>query len=239
MIVYPKNWNQDYEKYSIVKKSIDLNITNIIDILVDILNKLKIKHLAYSGGIDSTLLLVLLTECFGYNKIHTYSISSRKNHPDMKYARMGSKKYNSIHHEYIVNPNNKDIDKFLGDNAVRQLYENIPTKEIICGDGIDEFMCGYYKHLGGNSDEYNYFLSRLLPDHLIPLNKLSGKVKVYLPYLNSKLINIFKNISLAKKVDLINRKKIIVKIAEYFNIPKEIIYRNKYGFIDAFRDVDK
>jgi len=41
------------------------------------------------------------------------------------------------------------------------------------------------------------------------------------------------------KVDSENRKKLMVSTAEYLNIPKEIIYRNKYGFVDAFREKNK
>lgn len=74
---------------------------------------------------------------------------------------------------------------------------------------------------------------------LIPLHNNSSNVEVFLPYLDGRLVNIFRNIPLAEKVDSENRKKIMFKIAFDIGVPKEIIKRNKYGFVDAFREYDK
>jgi len=50
-------------------------------------------------------------------------------------------------------------------------------------------------------------LERLTPDHLIPLDKNSGEVRVYLPYLDSELIEIYSWIPLYQKVDNNKRKR--------------------------------
>ncbi len=235
MIVYPKNWQRDYEELCLTSSDVD----NLIATLYNVLKNINIKHLAYSGGVDSTIVLHILSDIF--KDVSTYTISCREDHPDILFARKGSGIYKSNHHEFIVGPTYNESDEFVGDNAVRQLFELITefTEEIICCDGIDEFMCGYHKHKDLLEDTYKYFFNRLYPDHLIPLNKNSVGVKVYLPYLDKEIINIYRNIPLYKKVDNENRKKIVVKIAKCLGISKKFFDRHKYGFCDAFIEEDK
>lgn len=235
MIIYPKNWKKDWKK--LTYPSVD--ITKLVSTLHKILKKLRISHISYSGGIDSTILLCLLSDIF--DEINTYTISSRESHPDIQFARKGSRLFGSKHHEFIVKPTQMKSDRFLGDNAVRQLFENVAkfTDTIICCDGIDEFICGYYEHRNIRLETYTYYLSRLLPDHLTPLDKASKHIKVVLPYLDEKLVSILRQIPLSEKVDKVNRKKIMTSIAKYLSIPEEFIFRNKYGFCDAFIDKNK
>ena len=213
MVIHPKDWKKNYEEFAQSENKNPVNVVEIIDVLKGIISDINVNHLAYSGGIDSTILLCLMSKIF--NEVHTYSIASRKEHKDLHFARIGSKIYGSVHHEFVVKPTTIETDEFPGDNAVRQLFEcaNKFTDKIMCGDGVDEFMCGYYKHMDLTFDTYFYFLSQLLPVHLIPLNKGSKNVKVYLPYLDDKLIAITKNIPLTFKVDTTTRKKIMVDIA--------------------------
>ena len=236
MIVYPDNWKKDYSDYA----DHDIEIQSIIGVLRSVLSHINTPHIGYSGGIDSTIMLDIMSNVYGCD-IHTYTISSREDHPDVLFARMGSEFYNTNHHEFIVEPTKADTDRFNGDNVVRQFFENVSkhTDTIITCDGVDEFMCGYYDHQDMKQRTYEFYLGRLNPDHLIPLNNASKDVKVYLPYLDERLIHIYRNVPLAAKVDHNNRKKLMVKIAEYLDIPREIIERNKYGFCDAFRESDK
>lgn len=236
MIVYPKNWKQDYEELT----NFCFDSCGMLNKLYLILKKINVPHIAYSGGIDSTIILQIISTAY-YEKIHTYTIASREDHPDLQFARKGSKIYNTVHHEFIVKPTNMKTDKFRGDNAVRQLFESLPefTDKIICCDGIDEFMCGYYDHQKHTANKYNYYLSRLLPYHLIPLNNASKDIEVYLPYLDTQLIDIYKKTPLVAKVDSKYRKKPMIEISKYLGIPDEFINRNKYGFCDAFIGKDK
>jgi len=237
VIVYPKNWNQKYEELS----NLYLDpCEEIIDTLYLILKKINVLALAYSGGLDSTLMLHIMSIVY-HKKIHTYTIGSRKDHPDIQFARKGSKIYNTIHHEFIVEPTYKNTDKFKGDNAVRQLFELVSefTDKIICCDGIDEFMCGYYDHQDRKVSTYRHYLSKLTPNHLIPLNKNSKNIEVYLPYLDDYLIDIYRKIPLTAKADSENRKKIMIEMAVRLGISDKFINRNKYGFCDAFIEKDK
>lgn len=240
MIVYPKKWQLEYCNLYTYENNNNVDILKIINMLEDILIAINIRHIAYSGGVDSTIILCLMSQLF--DNISTYTISCRKDHPDVKFASIGSKLYKSNHHEFIIGEEYKqDGDRDFGDNAVRRFFE-LSSKyidKIICCDGIDEFMCGYYKHQDESEDTYRYYLSRLTPDYLVPLNKNSKNIKVFLPYLNKNLLDLIGIIPLNKKVDGTNRKKIIMKIADYLNIPKEISRRNKYGFCDAFIEKNK
>ncbi len=239
MIIHPTDWFKKYEEFAYPGCNTSVDITEIIDLLKEVIYNTGVNHLAYSGGVDSTILLCLMSDIF--YEVNTYTISSRKDNKDIYFSRLGSNIYESDHHEFIVEPNKKETDKFTGDNAVRQLFENVInfTDKIICGDGVDEFMCGYHKHKDLSFDTYSKFLKELLPNHLIPLNIGSMNVKVFLPYLDNKVVGIMKNVALTEKVDHNERKKIINKIAKRLGIEEKIIYRHKYGFIDAFIEKDK
>jgi len=236
MIVYPKNWKKNYDEYGDFN---NINIPKLVDTLISVVKSFKITHLAYSGGIDSTIILRILS--YLYRDVYTYTISSRLDHPDIKFARLGANYCNSHHNEFIVKPTQEHSDRYLGDNVVRQFFEcvKVHTSDIICCDGIDEFMCGYYEHKNMSMTTYMFYLNRLYNDHLVPLNNNSKEVKVYLPYLDDDLIEIYRNIPLHLKVSMHVRKKIMVQMAEYLNIPEKFISRNKYGFCDAFRDKNK
>ena len=243
MIVFPINWKKNYEELCVPKDSIDVDIPKIIDIIHNTLKEIGVFHLAYSGGIDSTLMLLLLSK---FSRcVNTYTISNRVNHPDISFASFGSSFFKSNHTEFIIKEDKKESDIFQGDNCVRQFFENVSqyTDKIICCDGIDEFMCGYYDHIPMSQERYYFYLSRLLPNHLIPLDKNSGNVEVYLPYLDDNLIDVLKNIALDKKVFNNVRKKIMVDIGYYYNqhnsFPESIIKRKKYGFCDAFIEKNK
>ncbi len=225
MIVYPKNWAQDYQVYS--KSVVELFVTQLTNIIYE----MGVHNLAYSGGIDSTILLCIMSNAF--TNCSTFTIAGNESHEDARFAELGSKYYKAHHKTVIQN------DKHSG--IYKQFFESLPTaaNDIICGDGIDEFMCGYYDHQEDSESKYSYYLSRLKPDHLSILNEESENTKVYVPYLNQKLINMMINIPLLAKVDKITRKKFIIEVAEYLDIPKEIIDRNKYGFCDAFIKHDK
>ncbi len=231
MIVYPNNWNQDYSKYVHGIGYTFISLSEFINLLENVLRDIGCSNLAYSGGIDSTIILCLLSKIT--NNVSTHTMAGRFDHPDMIFANKGSKIYNSNHNVYVL----KQLKKGIYEQFFSVL--NIDNNSILCCDGIDEFMCGYYDHHNDIINKYEYYLSRLTPDHLIPLNKESGNVKVYLPYLNQHLIEMMKVISIESKISAYKRKKFMRRIAFNLNIDKSIINRNKYGFCDAFLKKDK
>lgn len=230
MIVYPKGWNKVGRK---------INTNKIIAIILDALSDIPCNSLSLSGGIDSCLLLYFMLKI--HKKVTAFTIGLSEDHPDIKYAEMMADRYPQVTHKiYIPWPDKIKKErlpsKSLGDTAVRLFYKFVSdhTDGIIAGDGIDEFMCGYYPHQKSpNEKTYYDFIRRLNLEHLIPLDKNSGDVKVYLPFLDGRLISLLSQIPVFEKVDTKNRKKLMVEIAKG-RLPEEIILRRKYGFCDAF-----
>ncbi len=235
MIVYPEDWKG-------VGRQIKTN--EILSLILNSLSEIPCNCLSLSGGIDSSLLLYFMMKIHPLVKVFTIGLS--EDHPDVKYSTMVVDKIASVypkgmitHKIYTPWPDTmkrNHPNESSGNMAVRMFYKyvNTFTDGIIAGDGIDEFMCGYYPHQKSPKEETYYdYIRWLKKDHLIPLDRNSGDVKVYLPFLDSKLISLLSQIPLSEKVDTNHRKKIMVKMAEG-RLPEEIITRRKYGFCDAF-----
>ncbi len=186
--------------------------------------------LSFSGGIDSCLLLYLMQKLG--KSVRTFTITCSPDHPDVEYSHRAISFFKALLHtdiresHWFVRPN------LTGDDLVASFYSIISqhTVSIITGDGIDELMCGYYDHQKSPTEDV-YFdrLHRLVPEHLQPLDKNSGSVKVYLPYLDERVTRLLWQIPLSEKVDTNERKKLMLKLAKG-KIPEEIIERRKYGF---------
>jgi predicted HicB family RNase H-like nuclease len=225
MIVFPNNW-----------KNIGLcpKIDEIQDGLIKILKKLNCNNLALSGGIDSSYILWCMLQVFGTN-INCYTIALNEKHPDFIYAKKITTLF-KVNWEYLLT-NNKIIDltnDYQGDGGVRTFFTWLEERveQIICCDGIDEFMGGYYDHLHTPTHEtyYNYML-RLQKEQLEPLHQNSGKIKVFLPYMDFSLISLYNRFPMSMRFGTDDRKKVIKQLA-CNKIPEEIINRRKYGFID-------
>lgn len=231
MIVYPNNWNEIGKPVEI--KDIELCIKQI-------LNQLSCNCLAFSGGLDSSLMLYFMLRRF--KKIQVFTIGASEDHPDIKYSRLVKNSLDIKHRVYI--PTEEEIGKedsysndVEGDKATRLFYKFVSkyTDEIISCDGIDEFMCGYYDHQNHpNEKTYYGYIRQLQERQLIPLNRNSKGVNVYLPFLDFGLLYLLSQIPTYEKVDKEQRKKLMIEMARG-KIPDEIINRRKYGFCDVLR----
>lgn len=231
MIIYPKDWARIGQP---------IKLKEIEDTILQILSEINCPYLSFSGGLDSSLMLYFMLK--SYKQVETFTMGISELHPDIKYSKLVVDKFrNIIHKIYIPNREEIEMEKqstdFEGDEAVRLFYRYVKkyTNEIISCDGIDEYMCGYYDHQKNPTEEtyYNY-IKRLQKEQLIPLDRNSGKVKVYLPYLDNRLFLLFSQIPINEKVDREHRKKIMIQMAKG-KIPDEIINRRKYGFCDVFK----
>jgi len=233
MISYPRDWRQ---------VGVEITAQNIEERLVDVLTHIGCKNLAFSGGLDSSLLLYYMCQIFDRIKIFTIGLS--KAHPDVAFAESVvehyGKKFDVRLWHYVYCPTDDELkrtvpEEFPGDHAVELFYRFVAkhTNEIIAGDGIDEFMCGYYAHVENpNEESYYNHLRRLYLEQLVPLDLNSGNVEIYLPYIDEKMIALMSQIPLKDKVDKKERKKFLVEMAKG-KVPKEILLRRKYGFCDA------
>jgi len=222
MIVYPKNWQN---------KGQAVTVQDVENTIEGVLEGIACRNLALSGGLDSSLLLYYL--CQLHYKIEVFTMGESDEHPDIIFAKKIVEYYEKSfdvdirHHVYYSRETAVPIYKLF------YKFVSEYTHSIIAGDGVDEFMCGYYAHMEDPSDaSYYKHLRQLQNNHLIPLNLESGEVEVYLPYLDEKLIRLLSQIPLEEKVDEENRKKFMVEVARG-KVPDFIIERRKYGFCDA------
>jgi asparagine synthase (glutamine-hydrolysing) len=109
-----------------------------------------------SGGIDSTLMVKYMNKALD-KPIQTFSIGFEGDQfNELPFASMVAKKYNTIHHEEIVQSEGiSDLDKIIhhfgepfGDPTVVPTYHlskmaSKKVKMVISGDGGDEFFGGY------------------------------------------------------------------------------------------------
>lgn len=229
MIIHPKNW-------STVGQPIQINDIEeeILQTLVDI----NCSRLSFSGGLDSSLMLSYMVHVF--DKVIAYTIGFPENHPDIEYSRLVAKEFRKVEHVVYV-PTADEVAKELSsksgpDVGVRLFYKFLAKQRIssiVACDGIDEFMCGYYDHQQHPDEETYYkYIRHLQDEQLKPLDKNSGRIKVYLPYLDERVVYLLSQIPLSDKVDKENRKKIMVNLAAD-RVHEKVVTRWKYGFCDA------
>ena len=233
MIVYPNTW-RDIGRVPTIEE--------IENYIFEVINNLDCRNLSLSGGIDSSYMLWCMVQIFGKENIKCYTIVLNHDHPDYIYAKQIVKVLGILNWSCYF-PSDREVKELLedksGDLIVEKFFDWLKIKgrvdEIICCDGIDEFMGGYYSHLHNPTQETYYdFMIRLQKEQLEPLNKNSGKVDVLLPYMNKSLIELYNRIPMSQRFDSNNRKKIMIELAKG-KIPDEIINRRKYGFVDAMK----
>lgn len=229
MVIYPENW-------STVGQPIE--IQDIEETILQALANTKCTNLSFSGGLDSSLMLYYMSRTF--DKVSAFTIGFPENHPDIEYSQSVAKEFGNVEHEvYIPTAGviETERNKKAGpDVAVRLFYQFLAKRwvtGIIACDGIDEFMCGYYDHQQ-HPDEETYYkhIRRLQDEHLKPLDKNSGAIKVHLPYLDEAVLFLLAQIPLSEKMDGEGRKKVMVQMAQD-KVPRKVIERWKYGFCDA------
>ena len=232
MIVEPVDWDYIYKVPT---------LSDIEKVMFSAVGKTNCSNLCLSGGIDSSLTLHILSQL--HHPVICFTIASSPEHPDLHYAKVVASKYQATHLVYIptteeIESNRLDGD-VQGDVAVRLLYQFIAkyTDEVISTDCIDELDCGYYAHAKEPTDEvFRRLIYELEANHLKPLDKNSGKVKVHLPYASREVVNTFLRLPIAGKVSGDNRKSHVTSIASKY-LPDEIIKRRKYGFCSALEPV--
>lgn len=229
MIVYPKRW-------SVVGQPVE--IRDIEEAILQALLDIDCPNLSFSGGLDSSLILYFMTRIF--KKVLAFTIGFPEDHPDIVHSRLVARRFRNVElrvytpeADRIANETDKKPGQDVGVRLFYWWLAKIGVSAIVACDGIDEFMCGYYDHQQ-HPDEATYYkrIRRLRDEHLKPLNDNSGDIKVYLPYLDHRLLLLLNQIPLSDKVDGEKRKKIMVDLAER-KVPREIIERWKYGFCDA------
>jgi len=111
-----------------------------------------------SGGIDSSLVLALIKKAYREISIHTFSLASNENYPDLAFAHEVAEMFGTNHHEIILSNSEyeefeREYDKvkeynFKGDVNVYILCSIASkySRVIVTGDGGDECFGGYWLH---------------------------------------------------------------------------------------------
>ena len=116
-----------------------------------------------SGGIDSSIIVALMTEVSD-NPVKTFSIGfEEKEYSELSDARLVADKFDTDHHEKIVNPDSIELlpdlvwhfcEPFGDSSAVPTYYVSKIAREKITvalsGDGGDELFAGYLRYADRN-----------------------------------------------------------------------------------------
>lgn len=233
MIVYPRNWQ---------KGGRPITLEQIETAILNVLSEIDCSMITLSGGLDSSLILYYMSRQRA--AVTAFTIAASQYHPDAIYSQLIVSQLPNVKHILYI-PTKEDAESMdvmndmPGDSAVRLLYRVIAkhTDSVVACDGIDEFLCGYYTHRQSPTEKIYYQHLRELQDlHLIPLDKNSGSVNVYLPYLAPEVVSLFSQIPVSEKVDSKSRKKVLVGLAQG-KLPDAIINRRKYGFNSALSNI--
>jgi len=191
-----KYWDLDYSKK---------NIISFQDAQSEVIRLLKeaVKLRLYSdvpigaflsGGIDSSIVVALMSE-LNNGRVKTFSIGfDSKNYNELEFARKVADRFNTEHHEFIVRPNATEIlplliehygEPYADSSCIPTYYVSQETKRYVTvalnGDGGDETFAGYERYFAMNlTEKFPFWLrsslnyvSRLLPDAVNSRNAFS------------------------------------------------------------------
>ncbi|MFQ5455868.1 MAG: asparagine synthase (glutamine-hydrolyzing) [Nitrospirota bacterium] len=164
-----------------------------------------------SGGIDSSTITAIMSELLGEG-VKTFSIGFKnESYNELEYSREVSKRFNTDHTEYILEPSSIDLierliyhlDDPIGDFSIFPTYmvsklAREKVKVILSGDGGDELFGGYDTYLAQKFYHYYQLIPRLVRENLLnqicsllpPTEKKKGiinKIKRYVDGANLPL----------------------------------------------------
>lgn len=212
-------------------------------------------NVIFSGGVDSTILTVILKEISKIKplKITLYSVGGENSKDILASKKLANwlelpLKIINVTPD-IVKENIEDVAHLIGENnlmklgvgmtiylACKQIHED-GGKVAISGQGADELFAGYNRYLKSFSegklieelrhDINNMYHVNLERDDAV---SMANSVELRLPFLDKKLVEFALNIPIEYKIANENdkiRKNILREVARCLNIPEEFAYRPK------------
>ncbi len=212
-----------------------------------------------SGGVDSSTVVSLMSRSSD-QAIKTFSIGFKEEkYNELQYARLVAEKYNTDHHEFIIEPESIELlpklveaydEPFSDSSAIPTYYVSKYTREhvtvALSGDGGDELFAGYNEYAKMSSLYSNVFNTKLLNTLFFgPLNKLTpdyfyGKgLSYYLSKDKNSLPAYICHWKDYERNDLFKKEvknKIGKKLAE--DIKKELFMFNDLDFVTKMQKLD-
>lgn len=240
-IIFPRNW-EGMIKREVVGRKLQVVTTGELEVELEIAMRKSLAEfgdkefcLALSGGLDSSVLAVLLME----KKVEftAITIAADRNHPDVIFAKKLAEKFKLDHKVCFLGHQRTSRDVY---DDLFYVISNF-SRCVICADAVDEMLGGYVIHRDASEEErknvFENFWQRLIPEHLRPMNYYAAKhnVMVVLPYLAA--YSFLRDIDMSQRVGGGQGKigKIILRqLARKLGVPESIIDRRKYGLCSVW-----
>jgi len=219
-------------------------LKNIKNSITEVVPQKKI-GIAFSGGVDSTLVSKICTD-MGYDVV-LLTIGFSESH-DILFSKEVNDFLNYSHHILEIDPKTfpkitTDIHKVINtDNLswnenciafyyVSKLARSLNLDTVITGNGIDELFCGYNAYreaFTGGETKINEVMDLKLDNELKMMkavNVIASEfdVKILQPLLSPKFIEYAKTVPINEKIlssDDLYRKHIIRKLAIEVDVPE-------------------
>jgi len=213
------------------------------------INKIGI---AFSGGVDSTLLAMICKNM----KIDTTLLTvGFPDSNDIEFSKSISHKINMNHKileiekgdlpvitkkikNEISCSNTSHIENCIAFNYIAKLASNNDIRVVLTANGFDELFCGYNNFrfiFNQGNDTINKTIESKILNELELTNEIKQVAKEYRvsilqPFLSKGFISVAMKFPIYNKIvgnDDVLRKHIIRKIALSFDLPPEVIFRRK------------
>ena len=207
---------------------------------------------AFSGGVDSTLLAKLVKD-MGYD-IHLLTIGFQDSH-DINFAKEVNQLLNFSHSISEIDPEKfKEVSQKINqtiksDNLswnensiafyyVAELAQKNGLKTVVTANGIDELFCGYNSYreaIEAGEDEVVRMMNEKLENEkemMVAINAVTAEfgVKMIQPFLLPNFIDYAKKIPISEKIhgpDDMQRKHPIRELAMDYGIPEVAAQKQK------------
>ena len=214
-----------------------------------------------SGGLDSSITAALAKKHLG--SLHTFSVGL-ENSPDLAAARRVAKHIGSVHHEYLLDPEEiksdlpniiyhlESFDEDLMVSAIPCYYVSKlaaqHVKVILTGEGADELFAGYkYYQTYQDEQALNEEMRRGVDimhavnlqrvDRMTMAHGLEGRV----PFLDTEMIKLGFRMPLEHKLRKANGQTVekwVLRKAFEDLLPHDIIWRTKSRFDEGTGTLD-
>jgi len=207
---------------------------------------------AFSGGVDSTLLAKLVKD-MGYD-VHLLTIGFQDSH-DINFAKEVNQLLNFPHSISEIDPEKfKEVSQKINqiiksDNLswnensiafyyVAELAQKNGLKTVVTANGIDELFCGYNSYreaIEKGEDEVTKMMIEKLKNEgemMVAINQVTAEfdVKMIQPFLLPNFIEYAKKIPISEKIhgpDDIQRKHPIRELAMDYGVPEVAAQKRK------------